>query len=592
MTYCLDFETLPIDGSIIMHPPKPIGLAVKHNDGEAYYVTGVEEMTDVLAMAWDSGEELLFHNAPFDLSVARTHLGFHWPHWKRIHDTAHSAYLVDPHSRSLALKNLAQRWCNYHPDGRDELRDWILDNVTGARESSWGRWIFLAPEELVRKYAGQDVDMTWKLHNTLLGKYRPEPYDLDRELGPYLIEATRHGIRLDEARLRADTKKVQHAIVGCEIKLRELLNQPVSFNINSSKQLADALDGISAVDEWILTEKGARSTAKDNLAVCVKDKKVLKYLIYHSSMSTCLGTFMKGWLRRAEKGRLHPHWNLFKTTHGKGKGTRTGRLSSDNPNFQNVPKAFSIEVPDGFMPLPNMREYLLPDEGHVWISRDFDGQEMRTLAHFEEGVLFNAFRADPKMDPHEMVMNLVKLSTGIECTRAEIKATGFGILYGMGAPGLAKRLDTSVEKARSLIKAYLTALPDVDRLQQETKRRGHAQEPINTFGGRQYLAEKPRMVENEKTGEMELRSFEYKLLNYLNQGSAADQTKLCLLSWFKAKGSDVQFMTTVHDEINISAPAHETQYHSMILAAHMEKDLFDVPMRTTPSIGTTWGNIK
>ena len=593
----LDFETMPIVGNPILNPPAPIGLAVKYEGEDAFYITDRKEMLDELQSIWacSATYEMVFHNAPFDLRVAREHLGIEWPSWDRIHDTALSAYLVDPHSRTLSLKPLAERYCDIPPATRDELMEWILENVPKARERTWGRWIYKAPKALVAPYACDDVNMTLALHLKLRGQYRQEPYDLDRELMPYLVAETVRGVRLDRDQLLADAEKVSAAIMECDRRLRERLRQPASFgylNVNSSEQLADALESVGAVDpkDWMLTPKGHRSTSRESLEACVKDPGILELLGYRSAMLTCHGTFMHGWLKRSEAdGRLHPNWNPFKTTHGNNSvGTRTGRLSSDDPNFQNVPNSFATLVPEGMMPLPNMRSYVLPEEGHTWIKRDFDGQEMRILAHFEEGSLQGAFLADPHLDPHKMVQGIIHKATGVLYTRKQVKATGFGIIYGMGAPGLAKRLGIRVEESRALIAAYLEALPGVAALQAATKLRGRMGSSLRTFGGRDYFCEPEGLVDGE------WRTWDYKLLNYLNQGSAADQTKRVLLMWLRAsENTDAQFMATVHDEINISAPTDMLTESDACLKACMEADIgFDVPMTTTPSYGPNWGSLK
>lgn len=139
--------------------------------------------------------------------------------------------------------------------------------------------------------------------------------------------------------------------------------------------------------------------------------------------------------------------------------------------------------------------------------------------------------------------------------------------------------------SRDLIAAYKVAIPGVEQLQRGTKRRGRTGEPITTWGGRKILAEPPRVIKGE------YRSFEYKLLNYLIQGSSADQTKQCLIDWDSGR-SDAIFMATVHDEINISAPEDDWEFHMEWLRTSMEDTLgFDVPMRSEGFIGPTWGEV-
>ena len=162
------------------------------------------------------------------------------------------------------------------------------------------------------------------------------------------------------------------------------------------------------------------------------------------------------------------------------------------------------------------------------------------------------------------------------------------MIYGMGAPGLAKKIGGGmvVAEARELQDAYKMALPGVGMLQKDTKSRGRQGLPVTTWGGREYYAETPRVIKGA------YRSFEYKLTNYLIQGSAADQAKQALIDWWKGKGKNIVFMATVHDEINISAPIEEAYEAMEWLRKCMNADYFDVPMRSDALSGPSWGEIE
>jgi DNA polymerase I-like protein with 3'-5' exonuclease and polymerase domains len=210
---------------------------------------------------------------------------------------------------------------------------------------------------------------------------------------------------------------------------------------------------------------------------------------------------------------------------------------------------------------------------------------MRILAHFEDGVFMEAFQDQPNMDPHSMIAKLIKDQTGRELTRTHVKNIGFGILYGMGVNSTAKQLGVDYNEAYSMIGSYHQALPGVSVIQRATKDMGRSGQPIVTIGGREYLAERPRIMKGE------MRTFEYKLLNYLIQGSAADETKAALLRWFtsSAQKEGQVFLCTVHDEINISVPIGQ-DYHQ--LTPCMEATNLDVPMRCTIEEGPSWGEVK
>ena len=584
--FTIDFETEAIVGNPILNPPKPVGFAIKLDHNPSHYFEMANSSVDLLKHAWDSGEDLIFHNAMFDMRVAEVYLGLPIPNWERVHDTQYLIYLEDPHAHNLSLKPSAERILGLGASARDELQEWVMANVPQATKKSWGAHISKAPIELIDKYACMDTDMTHALFQALNRHVGTDAYNVERQLMQPLAGATRHGIRVNRVALATAHTAATAAQVRCEQAIRAHLNAP-TLNPHSGAELAAALDKEGKIKEWKLTPTGKKSTARKWLMTAIEDQRLMQLLNYTSAMQTCIGTFMEPWLAKSlPTGRLHPNWNQVRSHEGRGKGTRTGRLSSDDPNFQNIPVPFGFELPDGLMPMPNLRDFLLPDEGCLWVSRDFSSQEMRILAHFECGVLKEAFCNNPDLDPHQMVMDIVKDTTGLQLKRKHVKNIGFGIMYGMGTKGLAAAMEVSIEEATTMLSAYHQALPGIASLQEGTKNRGRNGGCITTWGGRQYYAEPPKLINGR------YRSYEYKLLNYLIQGSAADQTKECMIDWFIHEPPGSKFLATVHDEINISVPEDDLYRGDGILSECMNEDHIDVPMRSTVEVGKTWGSIK
>ena len=585
--YTVDFETEAIVGNPTIDPPEPVGVAIKHEDHPGQYFPMNEDTAHILRALWDDPDaELLFHNAPFDLCVAEKHLGLKMPPWERVHDTMFLLYLRDPYSHSLSLKPSAERYLNVPPDEQDRLKEWILTHVREAKEKDWGAYIARAPFEIVEPYAIGDVDRTKALYDHLLPDINLEPYNRERELMPILIRATQKGIRVDRERLLKDYPIWCGWLDWVTHLIRVRLESP-SLNPGSGPQLAAALDRLDLVTEWKLTPTGRKSTKKEYLLDSIKDPNLLAMLLYRSTLDTCLGTFYLSWIDKSEQdGRVHPNWNAIRSTEGRRKGTRTGRLSSDNPNFQNVPTEFSFEIPEGLPPLPQMRDYVLPEEGHVWLKRDFSSQEIRILAHFEDGTLMEAYIDDPGMDPHALAQELMLQATYVEYPRKAVKITAFLIVYGGGIPALSQQLHRPPDEAAKLRSAYYNAFPGVKTLGNDTKRRGDSGQPIQTWGGRLYYAEPSKIINGY------YRDFGYKLLNYLIQGSAADQTKQCLIDWHNARPEEDIFMATVHDEINISVPIERKEEGMRVLREAMDQKLFDVPMRSEGFCGTTWHQLE
>ena len=599
----IDFESEGIDSNVIVKPPKSVGVSIKwDNKASEYYAYGHptgnnctrQDAERALAHATkNKGHELLFHNAPFDISILREEFRFNLDEWDpcNIHDTQYLIFLQNPYAPSFSLKPSAERLLGMQPEEQDHVREWVLAHVPAAARapSTWGAYIALAPGDLVGRYAIGDTDRTKALFDllypTILRGGMLEAYRREQLLMPILYRSTRRGTRCDRPRLLQDTEQFEKTLVLVEDTLRQKLKAD-ELDFDKATQIADAMDKAGLVDKWITTPTGKRSTKRENLMKVCKDPDVFKLLSYRGALHTCLSTFARPWaLLSAADGRLHTEWNQVRGDRSSAdiSGTRTGRMSSMRPNFQNISNEFEgIEVPPGLPPLPLMRQYLLPEEGHIWLKRDFSAQEMRIMAHFAEGRLYNAFKENPTTDPHDAVRAIIKELLGIDMPRKHVKITGFGIMYGRGVPNLSAALGVPTEEGRAVQEAYFAALPEVKRLSKETKRVGKSGEAIRTWGGRMYYVEPPH----------DGRTFEYKLLNYLIQGSAADQSKQAAIDWERMRHPTDTFQSMVHDEFNISAPIDDQAGAMRRLREAMDMDRFDVPFRSEGFAGPNWSEIE
>ena len=606
----IDFETHAIEGNPLVKPPRPVGVAVWVPGTEPTYLAWGHPEGNNISFA-DAHEylhkisrtqrPLLFHNAPFDISVQNREFcnaQYLWINdgWKRYHDTLPLVFLADPYASTFSLKPSADRWLGMAADEQTELYDWIVRNVPGATAKTAGAYISRAPVDLVAPYAIGDVVRTRRLFDLLHPRIcelgMEQAYDRERQLMPTLLHGTQRGIRIDRHTLEHHERVYSKALAICDSRIRERIGY--DGDIDRSERFAEALESSGAVPNFKRTEKtGKRSFAVGNLEIAIPEVKIAYE--YRSALATCLQTFIRPWLTLSETdGRLHPNWNSVRQAKGDyhSKGARTGRLSSDSPNFQNVPAEFTdvlgnpLDIPEGLPPLPAMRQYILPEEGHVWVKRDQSSQEIRILAHFEDGSLAEAYRANPNLDPHTMAQDLIVALIGIKYARKDIKITGFSIIYGTGANGLSIQLGQSYEEAYKIKESYLTAMPSVRALMQDVQARGKNNQPIRTWGGRLYYAEPPKLIDGR------MRDFAYKLLNYLIQGSAADQTKQNICDWETTRHWEDTFLATVHDEINISCPEGEWRRGMETLRQAMEKPLFDVPSLSEGYVGPNWHNLE
>jgi DNA polymerase-1 len=610
MMFTFDFETEAIEPRP-HYPPAPVGLA----HGRKYLAWGhptgnnceFVDAVDVLEAHWQ--KPLLCHNAAFDIAVAHERFGLPLPEGSQINDTMFLAFLVGPYSE-LGLKPLAEEYLGIAPSERDAVRDWLKANVkmpTGRAptDKQCGALISKAPGDIVAPYAKGDVSRTLSLFGNLYPRVEAagmvEAYRRECAIMPMLLDNSEQGIPLAHARLKRDTAHYERILLQTERELRMLWPKEIQGgyapgNFDSGDELAECLQR----DRRIVLPKtptGKTSTAKESLLACIPDCRVKGLLLYRSAIEKCLSTYMRPWV--AQGSTLHANWNQVRDY--SDKGAVTGRLSS-SPNLQNMTNPEKYEELHLLMArcrcdfewatFPNLRSYLVAPKGMVLFSRDYSQQEFRFLAHFEDGLIAEAYRADPDTDMHKFAMNIINETTRIGIERKPTKTINFGKVYGMGVPKLAASLKLPVEKARELMDAYDVALPSVRALMKEVASVGKRGEYITTIGGRRYYS--PPASLNDSG---DVRTWEYKLLNYLIQGSAADQTKEAMRLWWDMRlqraTNGTRFLMTLHDQLVGCAPRKDVRRESACLDQYMRNAFtLDVPTKTDPTYGTNFGEMK
>jgi DNA polymerase I-like protein with 3'-5' exonuclease and polymerase domains len=623
----VDFETWGIEGRP-KYPPIPVGVSIKYPGKKAKYwawghPTGNNccwsDAAAELKKAWAYKEGLLFQNGKFDVDVAEVHFGLPIPQWDKIHDTMFLLFLDDPHQTELGLKPSATRLLNLPAEEQDAVGEWLIANqpVPGVKISKsknsdhyFGRYIAYAPGDLVGKYANGDVDRTEAIFNMLWKKTVDRgmlvSYDRERKLMPILLEMERRGIHVDLKRLRSDVTLYSEWMVKIDAWLIKTLKSNADINLDSGDQLVAALlaSGKADPDKMLRTPTGKFQTNKDALLVGVSDKVLLGMLKCRASLKTCVNTFMRSWLAMAEAtgGTIHTNWNQTKSPSGDSNvGTRTGRLSATW--FMNIPKEFTAiwaheednpkkakllpKCPLKDMPqLPKVRSYIIPPPGYALIDRDYSQQEPRILAHFDGGALMDKYVENPWIDFHDYAKaELEKMGKFYE--RKPVKNTNLGLIYGMGVGKLAQKNDMSVEESSELKKAILQLYPGLKQMYQDMKLRARNKEPIRTWGGREYYCEEPRLVGGR------ICEFDYKLVNVLIQGSAADCTKEAIIRFDAVRKPNWYLILNVHDQLTAAVPKKEKAEAMEILRKCMESVEFDVLILTEGSTSeTNWDELK
>lgn len=594
------------------YPPRPVGVAIDEPGRKPlYYAFGHptgnnatrEQAKQHLQTIWRSGAELLFWHMKFDLDVIEEFFGLKLPPWDRVHDGMFKLFFVDPHAPNLKLKENSERLLGMKPEERDEIREWLVANkVISKQKKDIGEFICKAPGDVVGRYAIGDLVRTRKL-NTHLDKQMDEglwrAYDRERKLMPILLANERAGHRADVPLLRKEVKVYRNAMETTDQWLRKRLCTP-NLNVDSPDELADALVKGKVVDpdDFVITEAGNRSVSKKNLTVDLfSDAKVAAAYGYRQRLGTCLDTFMERWLKQGEAtgGLIYTEWSQVRTARSGGGegGARTGRMQN-SPPLSNIPKDW-YDKDDGYVfpmflgvpDLPFVRRYLLPDPGQLFAHRDYNQQELRILAHFEDGALLAQYLANPRLDVHQYVRELLQDILGRPLERRPVKILNFGKVYGMGAAGFIEKMKCTAAEARSFIAAHKKALPGVADLDERIRERVEAGEPIRTWGGRRYYCEPPAYSKRFKR----VMTFEYKLLNYLIQGSAADCTKEAIIRLHEHPRwtSLARFLTSVHDEINSSVPKKAVREALRIQRDVMMSVEFDLPMLSDAKVGQCWG---
>ncbi len=638
----VDYETWPIQDRP-QYPPKPCGVAIWEPGSKPVYAAwdhltnnGLYELRGSkvvkvpcpnpekwararLKDIWRGSASVLFHNGKFDEDVGEV-----WSTgelkllpWERYHDTLFTLFLRHPHAPDLKLKPSSERILGLPPDEQDAVKEWLLANqpVPGVTISESdngkepaGKYIRWAPGDIVALYAIGDVVRTRKLHDheyPELDAGEREAYDRERRLLPILLRNEREGMRVDLPLLEQDIATYTEARERAIAWLQKRLKAP-ELNIDSPAQLAEALEQNGIVTEWDLTEHGARKTGKDSLtADKFSDQKVYHVLGYVSRLATSLGTFMGPWARVARENNsyIYTNWNQVRGERG---GARSGRAQC-RPNFQNIPKVWD-DKGDGYehpkvkglvLPeLPLIRRYVLPDKGQAFGHRDYNQQELRILAHFENDKLLSAYNEDHRLDVHTYITEQIEEITGLKLERRAVKVVNFRTVYGGGASGLAEALGISYAQAKRITNALRAAIPGLKQLEDDLSEMAKTGKPLRTFGGRLYYCEPPGFSKKFKR----MMTYEYKMLNYLIQPSAADTTKEALIRYHDVR-KDGRFMVTVHDEINISAPKGAMKRELLLLREAMEslgaggsdrwgaEKRYDLPMLSDAKMGPRWGEL-
>lgn len=626
----VDFETKAIGPRPHAYPPKPVGVAIWGGPWRkpVYMAWGhpsgnnasKSEASSALRKIWTKYRPV-FHHSSFDCEVAHDFFGLPLKP-EQYDDTLFEAFIYDPRADSLSLKDIAEVWLGEPPEERNRLYEWILKNCPGATAKTCGAYISEAPVSLAGPYAKGDVIRTLNLHHWLQKQLderdRRHPpgtgqqgwrdaYQRELLTMPILTQMEKRGILLDIGCLVEDVPKWDNQIdelskwiikrLGGQKKVAEFARKKGEFNLDSPVQLADALDAADKVTHWVKTRKGNRSVAKDALIEVISDVKLREAIQKRSILTTYRDTYGQKWLNTNVDDRVYPRINQVRNREhdsANNAGTRTGRLSYSD-SWQAIPRSTG-PFPD----LPNLRKYVIPDntkishrqkkKRRILLRRDYTQQEFRILAHYEDGPLLARYQTNPFIDMHDEATDMINIITGMVFKRRPVKDIGFGLIYGMGIDATAKKSGQDYDTTQNLRKAYFQAIPGLPELIKQIKMACKRGDPIRTWGGRLYWVEPPSY--NKKFGR--IMSYDYKMVNILIQGSAADNTKEAMIRANQPlMNLDAWLMMQLHDELVVDAEASKKDKTMIVLRDAMESVEFDVKMLSSGEWSDhSWGVLK
>ena len=484
------------------------------------------------------------------------------------HDTLLESYVLEAH-RPHGLSSLADRHLGRKGIDYEDLCG------KGAKQIPFSQ----VDIERASHYSGEDSEMTLQVHEALYPRLAANPgmkfvYEsIEMPTSAVLGRVERHGVLIDSARLAEQSRILAERMMALENEAYEIAGQP--FNLGSPKQIGEILFSKLGLPVSKKTASGAPSTDESVLEKLALDYPLPAKLLEHRGLSKLKGTYTDKLpqMINPDTGRVHTHYAQAVAI--------TGRLSSNDPNLQNIP----IRTPEG----RRVREAFVAPPGHVIVSADYSQIELRLMAHISQDPgLLRAF--NDGMDVHRAtaaeVFNLASEEVTNE-QRRYAKTINFGLIYGMGAFGLSQSLGIEQKAAKDYIDRYFSRFAGVKRYMDETKASAAETGYVETLFGRRI--ELPEI----RGGNGPLRAgAERQAINAPMQGTAADLIKLAMLAVQKAlddEGRATRMVMQVHDELVFEVPEAEIDWVKSAVPKLMAGVVkLSVPLIAEVGVGPNW----
>ena len=566
---CLDTETTSTNAI----EAELVGLSFAVKEKEAYYVAipanheEAQQYVNIFKPLYEDERILkVGQNIKYDYEVLR-HYGvdIQGP----MFDTMLAHYVLQPELHHN-MDDMAETLLHYKTVHIDEL--------IGPKGKGQKNMRDLSPQE-VYEYAAEDADITLRLKNVLEPRLKEAGaehlfWDIEMPLVKVLADMELGGVRLDTKQLKATQQAFTERMNAYERHAYEEAGE--MFNISSPKQVGDILFGkMQLLEKPKRTKTGQYVTSEEVLQQLRGKAPIVDDILNYRGMKKLLGTYVEALPKLINPQTRHIHTSFNQAI------TSTGRLSSSDPNLQNIP----VRDDDG----KEIRKCFVPDEGCRWFSADYSQIELRIMAHLSgDENMIEAFREN--QDIHRATASKIwkePMDQVTDAQRKKAKQANFGIIYGITAFGLAQRMDIPTGEARQLIDDYFKTFPKVrqymENAKQTAREKGYAE---TMYGRRRYL---PDINSHNAT----VRGFaERNAINAPIQGSEADIIKRAMIGiWrrFKQEGIRSKMTLQVHDELNFSVYPDEAERVERIVLEEMQGAAkLQVPLTADAGWGDNW----
>jgi DNA polymerase-1 len=567
--FCFDTETSDLD----LFEAKIVGVSLtwKENQGVYIPISSLEDEAKKqlakLADVFNSDKLKIAQNLKFDMAILKKYgLEIKGPFF----DTMLAHYLIEPDQRHN-MQVLSESYLGYSPIS--------IENLIGKKGKNQGSMADV-PLEMIAEYAAEDTDVTFQLKKKLEVELTARGLDdvfsnIEMPLVRVLMEMEHEGVRIDVDFLNHYSKELNDQAVAIQQRIFELAG--LQFNIASPSQVGNILfDHLKLVDKPKKTKTGQYQTDEETLQSLKGKHEIIDHILSFRALQKLKSTYVDALpaIVKVQSGKVHTSFNQAVAA--------TGRLSSQNPNLQNIPIRTDLgrEIRKAFIP---------SDTDHVLLSADYSQIELRIIAHIsKDPAMIEAFRSG--IDIHTATASKVwgvPIDEVDKDMRRKAKTVNFGIIYGISAFGLSQRVQISRGEAKEIIDNYFIQFPGIKAYMEGTVNSARELGYVETITGRR------RNLRDINSRNATVRGFaERNAINAPIQGSAADMIKIAMIKiqdWLRSSGLKTKMILQVHDELLFDVPKNEVEIVSSEVKKWMESAIpLDVPVLVEWGTGENW----